>query len=89
MEQPLPPQFDFVFGKWAQEIKADPALAKEQPYKGMGARGGHGSSARRAERQKRQHHDPGEVGRPPGPTHRHPPEALSDRLRAGYTTAPG
>jgi len=35
MEQPLPPQFDFVFGKWAQEIKADPALAKEQPYKGI------------------------------------------------------
>ena len=35
VEQPLPPQFDFVFGKWAQEIKADPALAQEQPYKGI------------------------------------------------------
>jgi hypothetical protein len=33
--QPLPPQFDFVFGKWAQEIKRDPALAQEQPYKGI------------------------------------------------------
>ena len=35
VEQPLPPQFDFVFGKWAQEIKADPALAHQQPYKGI------------------------------------------------------
>jgi phosphoglycolate phosphatase-like HAD superfamily hydrolase len=35
VEQPLPPQFDFVFGKWAQEIKKDPALAQEQPYQGI------------------------------------------------------
>ncbi len=35
VEQPLPPQFDFVFGKWAQEIKADPALAQQQPYKAI------------------------------------------------------
>ena len=35
VEQPLPPQFDFVFGKWALEIKQDPALAQEQPYKGI------------------------------------------------------
>jgi hypothetical protein len=27
VEQPLPPQFDFVFGKWAEEVKADPSLA--------------------------------------------------------------
>jgi len=31
VEQPLPPQFDFVFRKWAEEIKADPSLASEQP----------------------------------------------------------
>jgi len=35
VEQPLPPQFDFVFGKWAQEIKQDPAMAQQQPYKGI------------------------------------------------------
>jgi phosphoserine phosphatase len=35
VEQPLPPQFDFVFGKWAQEIKQDPALAQQQPYKAI------------------------------------------------------
>src|SRR6195952_4984872 len=35
VEQPLPPQFDFVFGKWGEEVKADPALAQEQPYKGI------------------------------------------------------
>ena len=27
VEQPMPPQFDFVFRKWAEEIKADPSLA--------------------------------------------------------------
>ena len=27
VEQPLPPQFGFVFGHWAEEIKADPSLA--------------------------------------------------------------
>ena len=35
VEQPLPPQFDFVFGTWAQEIKKDPALAQQQPYKAI------------------------------------------------------
>ena len=35
VEQPLPPQFDFVFGKWAEEIKADPSLAAQQPYKAI------------------------------------------------------
>ena len=35
VEQPLPPQFDFVFGKWAEEIKADPSLASQQPYKAI------------------------------------------------------
>jgi phosphoglycolate phosphatase-like HAD superfamily hydrolase len=35
VEQPLPPQFDFVFRKWADEIKADPSLAGQQPYKAI------------------------------------------------------
>jgi hypothetical protein len=35
VEQPMPPQFDFVFGHWAQEIKADPSLAEKQPYKAI------------------------------------------------------
>jgi phosphoglycolate phosphatase-like HAD superfamily hydrolase len=35
VEQPLPPQFDFVFRKWAEEIKADPSLAGQEPYKSM------------------------------------------------------
>jgi phosphoserine phosphatase len=35
VEQPLPPQFDFVFRKWADEIKADPSLAAQQPYKAI------------------------------------------------------
>jgi len=35
VEQPLPPQFDFVFGHWAEEIKADPSLATQQPYKAI------------------------------------------------------
>lgn len=38
VEQPLPPQFDFVFRKWAEEIRADPSLAEEQPYKAVIAR---------------------------------------------------
>jgi len=33
VEQPLPPQFDFVFRKWAEEIKADQSLASEEPYR--------------------------------------------------------
>jgi hypothetical protein len=28
VEVPLPPQFDFVFRTWAEEAKADPALAE-------------------------------------------------------------
>ena len=35
VEKPLPPQFDFVFGKWAEEVKADPSLAAQQPYKAI------------------------------------------------------
>jgi len=35
VEQPLPPQFDFVFGRWALEIKRDPSLAEQQPYKAI------------------------------------------------------
>ncbi|HEY1247983.1 MAG TPA: HAD family hydrolase [Nitrososphaera sp.] len=35
VEQPLPPQFDFVFGKWVDEIKADASLAAQQPYKAL------------------------------------------------------
>jgi len=31
----MPPQFDFVFGQWAEEIKADPSLAQKQPYKAI------------------------------------------------------
>lgn len=35
VEQPMPPQLDFVFRKWAEEVKADPSLAGEQPYKAI------------------------------------------------------
>src|SRR5271170_2725813 len=35
VEQPLPPQFDFVFRRWAEEIKQDPSLAGQQPYKAI------------------------------------------------------
>jgi len=35
VEQPMPPQFDFVFGHWAEEIKQDPSLAEKQPYKAL------------------------------------------------------
>jgi phosphoglycolate phosphatase-like HAD superfamily hydrolase len=35
VEQPLPPQFDFVFRRWAEEVKEDPSLAEKQPYKGL------------------------------------------------------
>lgn len=38
VEQPLPPQFDFVFRAWGEEIKADPSLAGKQPYKAIIAR---------------------------------------------------
>ena len=35
VEQPLPPQFDFVFGTWAEEVRQDPSLASRQPYKAL------------------------------------------------------
>ncbi|MFI8081969.1 HAD family hydrolase [Kitasatospora sp. NPDC086009] len=35
VEQPLPPQFDFVFRAWEEEAKADPSLAERQPYKAL------------------------------------------------------
>jgi phosphoserine phosphatase len=35
VEQPLPPQFDFVFRRWAEEVKANPSLAEQQPYKAL------------------------------------------------------
>jgi phosphoglycolate phosphatase-like HAD superfamily hydrolase len=35
VEQPLPPQFDFVFRKWGEEVKQDPSLASRQPYKAI------------------------------------------------------
>lgn len=33
VEQPMPLQFDFVFGHWAEEIEAEPSLAQKQPYR--------------------------------------------------------
>jgi phosphoglycolate phosphatase-like HAD superfamily hydrolase len=38
VEQPLPPQFDFVFRRWAEEIEQEPSLADQQPYKAIIAR---------------------------------------------------
>ena len=35
VEQPLPPQFDFVFRRWAEDVQTEPALAQRQPYKGL------------------------------------------------------
>lgn len=35
VEQPIPPQFDFVFRTWATEVEADPSLAERQPYKAL------------------------------------------------------
>jgi hypothetical protein len=35
VEQPMPPQFDFVFAHWAEEMKQDPSLAEKQPYKAL------------------------------------------------------
>jgi phosphoglycolate phosphatase-like HAD superfamily hydrolase len=35
VEQPLPPQFDFGFRKWGEEVKADPSLASQEPYKSI------------------------------------------------------
>ncbi len=31
VEQPLPPRFDFVFRKWAAEMKQDSSLESQQP----------------------------------------------------------
>jgi len=35
VEQPAPPQFDFLLRRWAKEAQDDPALASEQPYKAI------------------------------------------------------
>ena len=35
VEQPAPPQFDVVFRRWAEELRADPSLASRQPYKAL------------------------------------------------------
>jgi phosphoserine phosphatase len=35
VEQPMPPQFDFVFRGWAEEAREDPSLASQQPYKAV------------------------------------------------------
>ncbi len=34
-EKPLYPQADFIFRRWAEMVKANPELAKEQPYKAL------------------------------------------------------
>jgi hypothetical protein len=31
----MPPQLDFIFRKWAEEVKQDPPLAGRQPYKAV------------------------------------------------------
>jgi phosphoglycolate phosphatase-like HAD superfamily hydrolase len=35
VEQPMPPQVDFLFRKWQEEIEADPSPAGRQPYKAL------------------------------------------------------
>ena len=35
VEQPTPPQFDFVFRTWAKEMQADPTLAAKEPYRAL------------------------------------------------------
>jgi phosphoserine phosphatase len=35
VEQPAPPQFDFLLRKWTAEAQADPSLATQQPYKAI------------------------------------------------------
>jgi phosphoserine phosphatase len=35
VEQPAPPQFDFLLRTWAVEAQADPSLAIKQPYKAI------------------------------------------------------
>ena len=37
VERPLPPQFDFVFRRWAADVAKDPSLADQQPYKALAA----------------------------------------------------
>ncbi len=37
VERPLPPQFDFVFRRWAADAAEDPSLADQQPYKALAA----------------------------------------------------
>ena len=35
VEQPAPPQFDFLVRTWTQAVRKDPSLAREQPYKAI------------------------------------------------------
>jgi phosphoserine phosphatase len=35
VEQPMPPQFDFVFRTWRAEVEADPSLATREPYRAL------------------------------------------------------
>ena len=35
VEQPAPPQFDFLLRRWAQDAKDHPELASEQPYRAI------------------------------------------------------
>jgi phosphoserine phosphatase len=35
VEQPAPPQFDFIFRTWRKELQADPSLAMKDPYKAL------------------------------------------------------
>ncbi len=35
VEQPLPPQFDFMIQTWVAEVRENPALAQQQPYKAI------------------------------------------------------
>jgi phosphoserine phosphatase len=35
VEVPMPPQFDFVFRRWREEVAAHPSLADIQPYKAL------------------------------------------------------
>lgn len=35
VEQPMPPQLDFVFRKWEEEVREAPSLALQQPYKAL------------------------------------------------------
>ena len=72
VEQPLPPQFDFVFRRWGEEVQQEPSLAEQQPYKaiiakdpafcGRGDPGpGSGRGAPRGVRSYVEGHDTGRV----------------------------